>query len=419
MGDHAGVSSMSENDRDVIVVGAGATGCAIASELAADHEVLVLDKSTVGGEASGLAAGLTAPTLFMHEEPEAAAHANEFFRSFSGTEAFEYNERRRVEIVRAEFADEARRQAAEMEDKGFPVSFVDAAALEDRHSAFDLSTFAGAVEVADAGFVDDPYVYTRALAADAANGGAEIRTGVEVRGVRAEDGIVVGVRTDAGDFDAPTVVMATGWRTRDLVAEHVDLPIRPFVLQCVTLDPPTELDADFPLGRLPTDEVYFRPQLDGALRLGGGEYFVDDPESRTSGVDAGSPPADRTFQETADASEADERFVDHISAVVPTFLSGFDDSDAVGFLETWAGVGSANPDPSPILDAPAAAPDGLIVAAGFNGLGITKSPVAAATVRALVTGENAPFSLRPYALETRSTSSLDFTLQDTFRMGRD
>ena len=417
---------MSERDgsRNVIVVGAGAIGCAIASELAADHEVVVLDKKAVGGEASGLAAGLVAPTLFMHEAPEAAAHANQFFRSFSGTGAFEYHERRRVEIVRPEVADEARRQATKIERKGFPVSFVDAATLEERHTAFDLSAFAGAIEIADAGFVNDPYVYTRALARDAADKGAEIRTGVEVKGVRVRDGEVVGVRTTAGEFDAPTVVMATGWRTRDLVSEHVELPVRPFILQCATLDPPTELDADFPLGRLPADEVYFRPQLDGTLRLGGGEYFISDPESRTGGVSesssvgrAGGP--ERTFQETADATDADGQFVDHVAGVAPTFLEGLADPDAVEFQETWAGVGSANPDPSPILDAPAAAPDGLVIAAGFNGLGITKSPVAAAAVRALVTGEGPPFPLRPYALGNRSTSSLDFTLQDTFAMGRE
>lgn len=413
-----------EIDTDVLVVGAGATGCAIASELASDCEVMILDKETVSGEASGLAAGLVAPTLFMHEEPEAATHANRFFRSFSGTGDFEYNERHRVEIVRPEFEDEARRQVAEMEKKGFPVSFIDAAALEDRHSAFDLSAFAGAIEIGDAGFVDDPYVYTQALAENAVDQGAEIRTGVEVTEIHAKNGEITGVQTDVGDFHASTVVMATGWRTRDLVSEYIDLPVRPFVLQCVTLDPPTKLDADFPLGRLPTDEVYFRPQLDGNLRLGGGEYFIEDPESRTGGVNVESSSVeqteapDRTFQETANASDADRRFVDHAAEVVPSFLDGFDDPDSVEFLQTWAGVGSANPDPSPILDAPDGVPDGLVIATGFNGLGITKSPVAAAAVRALITGEDAPFPLQPYSFRNRSTYSLDFTLQDTFRMGR-
>lgn len=412
-----------EVDADVIVVGAGAVGSAIASELSRDREVLVLDKESVGGEASGLAAGLVAPTLFMYEEPEAARHANRFFRSFSGTAGFEYTERRRVELVRPAAADDARRHADSIADRGFPVSFVDAETLEDRHPALDLSAFAGAIEIADAGFVDDPYVYTRALAEAAADRGAEIRTGVEVTGLRTDGGAVVGVETSTGEFDAPAVVAATGWRTRDLVADHVDLPVRPFLLQCVTLDPPTELDADFPLGRLPSDEVYFRPQSNGDLRLGGGEYFIDDPESKTGGVNeaaaAGRGETELTSQEAADASDAEEQFMNHVANVVPTFLNGFDDPDEVEFLRTWAGVGSANPDPSPILDAPDGAPDGLVVAAGFNGLGITKSPVAAAAVRALVTGEEPPFPLERYALGNRSTFSLDFDLQDTFGMGRE
>lgn len=411
---------MPDADADVIVVGAGVIGSAIATELAPDHEVLVLDKGDPGGEASSLAAGLVAPTLFMYQEPEAALHANQFFRSVSGTGGFEFTERRRVEIVRSEVADKARRQAAAMESKGFPVSFIDTADLEDSHRAFDLSGFAGAIEIADAGFVDDPYVYVQALAADAESNGAEIKGGVEVTGIRTDGDDVAGVRTDAGDFDAPNVVVAAGWRTRDLVSEYLDVPIRPFLLQSLTIDSPTDLGDDFPLGRLPADEVYFRPQHDGSLRLGGGEFFIDDAESRTRGVgemasDGGSG---YTFQETADTNDASERFVDHVADIVPTFLRGIDDPEAVTFAETWEGVGSANPDTSPIVDAPAE-PDGLVVAVGFNGLGITKSPVAAAAVRALVTGEPAPFSLHPYALGNRSTSSLEFTLQDTFAMGRE
>lgn len=411
---------MTDADADVVVIGAGVIGSAVAAELAPDHEVLVLDKEVPGGEASSLAAGLVAPTLFMHQEPDAAAHANQFFRSFSGTGEFEFTERRRVEIIGPEAADEARRQATGMESKDFPVSFVDVAELEDSHQAFDLPGFAGAIEIADAGFVDDPHVYVRALAADAERNGAEIRGGVEVTGIRTDGGKVVGVRTDAGDFDAPNVVVAAGWRTRGLVSEYVDLPVRPFLLQSLTIESPTDLGDDFPLGRLPADEVYFRPQHDGNLRLGGGEFFIDDAESRTRGVAEmatdGGP--GHTFQETADTNDASERFVGHVADLVPRFLRGVDEPDAVTFVETWEGVGSANPDPSPIVDAPAAA-DGLVVAAGFNGLGITKSPVAAAAARALITGESAPFSLRPYALENRSTTSLAFTLQDTFAMGRE
>ncbi|MBB6646439.1 NAD(P)/FAD-dependent oxidoreductase [Halobellus ruber] len=411
---------MSDADADVVVVGAGVIGSAIAAELAPDHDVLVLDKEVPGGEASSLAAGLVAPTLFMHREPEAAAHANQFFRSFSGTGEFEFTERRRVELVRPLAADGARSQAAEMAQKGFPVSFVDAAELEADHRAFDLSGFAGAIEIADAGFVDDPHVYARALAADAERNGAAIESGVEVTGVRIDGDSVVGVRTDAGAFDAPNVVVAAGWRTRDLVSEHVDLPVRPFLLQSLTIEPPTDLGDGFPLGRLPADEVYFRPQHDGNLRLGGGEFFIDDAESRTRGVAEmacdGGP--GQTFQETADTNDASDRFTDHVADLVPTFLHGVDDPEAVSFVETWEGVGSANPDPAPIVDAPTT-PDGLVVAAGFNGLGITKSPVAAAAARALVTGESAPFSLQPYAIGNRSTTSLGFTLQDTFAMGRE
>ncbi|MFC6942122.1 NAD(P)/FAD-dependent oxidoreductase [Salinirubellus sp. GCM10025818] len=408
---------------DVIVVGGGAVGCAVGRELADDHEILVVERGEIGGGASGMAAGLTAPTLFAYDRPELARHANEFLREFSGTDGFDYDARPRLELAYPDEEAVAREQADRMASYGFPVSFVDSGTIAARHPALDVERFAGAIEIADAGFVDDTYVYTRSLARDAKSRGAEILTGVEVTGIATSDGSVVGVETPGGVIEAPHVVVATGWHARELLSDVVHVPTRPFLLQAASVALERGFGPDAPLGRLPAEGVYFRPQHDGNLRLGGGEYLVDDPADLAAGVEdaerveAAMNETGRTAQEVI-ANGIDDTFEEQLREVAPLFVEEFSDPSEVEITAGWGSVDAATADGEPIVDEPRDAPDGLIVSTGFNGLGITKSPIAAAAVRSLVTGEDAPFDVEGFALD-RLPDGTDFPLQDTFAMGRE
>lgn len=408
------------NGNSVVVIGGGVAGCAIARELAPDHRVAVIERSGIGSEASGLAAGLTAPTLFYHNKPAVARHANRFLRELHGTDGYVFTERPRIEIVPSDRGPKAKEFAASIADKEFPVSFLQPEEVAERYPMLELSSFSGAVEIRDAGFVDDPYVYTRALQRDADRRGAEFRSGLEVTGVIVEDGRVKGVRTANGKISASHVVCAAGWRTRSLLDSVVTLPVRPFALQCVTIDSKRPLDEGAPLGRLPSEAVYFRPQLNGRLRVGGGEYLVDDPGDSIRSVDENLEtlgPEGPTAQEAATVAEADDEFRKHVADTVPRFLRGYRDADDVRILDGWKGFDGATPDSRPIIDAPAEAPNGLVVATGFNGLGITLSGIAASAGRSLVTGEPSPFPLEPFALNRFDSVALDFTLRDTFDLG--
>jgi hypothetical protein len=64
----------------------------------------------------------------------------------------------------------------------------------------------------------------------------------------------------------------------------------------------------------------------------------------------------------------------------------------------------------PIIDEPRAAPDGLVVATGFDGLGVMISPVVGEVVRELVTGRSASFSIAPFGLGRFDVKSTDFSL---------
>lgn len=177
---------------DTVVVGAGIAGCMAARELAADRDVLVLDRSGVAAAATGRAAGLVAPTLFFGDFPDVARHANAFVREFDGSGEFEFARRDRVDLATAVEMVEAAETAETRAADGFPVSFLDAETVCERHPDLTMDGFAGAVEYRDTGWVD-PYSYATTLAGAAADRGATVETGVDVTGLLVEDGVVAGV----------------------------------------------------------------------------------------------------------------------------------------------------------------------------------------------------------------------------------
>jgi glycine/D-amino acid oxidase-like deaminating enzyme len=382
---------------DVIIVGGGISGCAIANELADDHDVALLEQKQLAGEASGLAAGLCAPTLFYSELPDVARYANDYFRRVDGTGEFRFLERPRLELIRSQNAAAARERASRLADDGFPVSYIEAEAAAETYPEIDTSNFAGIVEYRDTGRVD-PHTYTVSLGEAARKRGTDVEIGRTVTGIETENGRVTGVSTRSGDMAASAVVVAAGWRTADFVSEYVSIPVRPFKLQCAMLRDEDRLRSDFPIGRVPSEELYFRGETNGDLLVGGGEYFLDG----------------ETAARLASGADTDEEFRLDVASAVPGFMNGFENAKIV---DSWSGVDAATPDTRPILDAPDAAPDGLVLSTGFNGLGMVNSGVAARAVRSLLTDEECPFPLEPFSLDRFSDTGVDFGLAGTFEAG--
>lgn len=367
-----------QDSADVVVVGGGVVGCGVARRLAADRDVLLLEREGLAAAASGRAAGLVAPTLFYGDHPDVARWANAFFRSFDGTGPFAFTPRHRYDFVTADGVEAARETAEKLAAQGFPVGYLDASAVEARTPAVRMADYAGAVHYGDTGWVD-PYSYTTALARDAEARGARVAVGVTVTGVTADR-----VETTHGAVDCDDVVVAAGWRTADLVADP--LPLAAYRTQCVVLEPASPLDGDFPLGRLADRHLYFRPEHNGDLLVGGRHERLADP--------------------TRASSQADASFEREVAEVVPRVLHGF---ETAGLVNGWAGVDAATPDARPIVDRVA----GVVVATGFTGLGVMASPAAHAAVDELVTGSPAPFDRGVFSLDRFEGRDADFAVRTT------
>lgn len=371
---------MQSGTERVVVVGAGVSGLAIARELAPDHEVIVLEKGGVAADTSSRASGMISLSL----EPfpgEWATYALEAFRDLDGRGVFSFTERETVRLVPG--ADAAR--YTDRAPEGGEFLLWEELSAHYPGTFGDLSAYAGGIVYDGTGYLDVlDYAMTLKWAAE--RDGAAVFRDHEVMGLQVEDGAVVGVETEHGPIDADHVVYATGWRTRDLVAEHVELPVAPLRWNAIVLEPEDPLP-DAPMGSEPTMRIYWRPTRRGDVLVGGNEHLLDDPEATPMGVQ--------------------ESFRDLVFEEVAPLLSGVADG-TVRREDCCPTADAASPDGRPIVDAPAEAPDGLVVVAGLHGRGVMLSPVTGRAVRSLVTGEPVPFPMAGFRLDRFEDRSADF-----------
>jgi sarcosine oxidase subunit beta len=196
----------------------------------------------------------------------------------------------------------------------------------------------------------------RSFALAAERLGAEIVTGTAVTALRTAGGRVVGVTTDAGDFDAPLVIICAGVWSVPLFAQiGVELPIVPHRTQVVLFQRQ---------GALPQGTDGHMVFIDTAL----GSYFRPYGATETLiGVRQRSrlvPSADE-YDEQPDAEiVADSK---------QTIARRIPDMEGAAVTRGWAGILDMTPDHCPILEANLGA-EGLFLAAGFSGSGFKSGP---------------------------------------------
>lgn len=376
---------------DVAIIGGGIIGCGAARELAADHDVVVVDKGQIAGATTAHATGNTSVVTSYHEFPDYARYANEFFEEYDGTGNFSYTHRPRVTMIPPEIEDEARDVARESAENGFDTEFLSPEAVEDRYpGVFDMEGYVGGIHYADIGWVD-PYTFAVTMQREAEDHGAEFRTGVTVERVLTEDGAVRGIETDDEEILADAVVVAANWQSRELLEGIVELPVYPFRWQAIDLDAgELPLGDNYPMGLDPVAGLYWRREHNGNLHIGGGEYRVENPGSIRESVN--------------------EDYTLHVTKALPDRLNGLEDAKLIG-EHTCPKGDATTPDTYPIIDEPDGGPSGLVVAVGFHGGGVMSAPSASAGIRALITGEDAPYDLTPFRLSRFDTRTTDFEFQ--------
>ncbi|QSG02163.1 NAD(P)/FAD-dependent oxidoreductase [Natranaeroarchaeum sulfidigenes] len=363
-----------------VIVGAGIVGCAAARTLAQSHDVTVLEAESIAGGATGRAAGLITVRTAYADRPAVGRYAFDAFSDYDGTHGVSFHDTPSYEL-RRESGDEGLdidRAAAHYREAGIPIERLRHDDIRTELPGIDASDIEHGLRIGETGWID-PHALSMAYRQDAEAAGVEFRTNTPVTDLRVErqegEQRIVGVDTPDDTVEAETVVLATGWRTPELLPADVDLPLRSYRTQCVVVEFPDE--RSFPMGWVPSADSYFRPtETPGQLLVGGGSAHEDEPETA-------SRTADASFRRTA-AELVEDLFVDGGQARL---------------IDDWAGVDATTPDGFPIIDTPADGPAGLVLATGLHGRGIMTAPVIGPVVASLVTDEDAPVPTDRFRLD--------------------
>ena len=290
---------MSQNHADIIIIGGGIIGCAIAYNLAKRNvQPLLIDRATtVGTEASWAGAGILTSHASTHEPyPELCRASLALYPSLA--EELRAETQIDIEFLRSGtlsvfFNPDDAAGLIGLADRrvkrGFSTEVLTAEQAWELEPALSRSII-GAVLFPEDAQVRNPKMVA-ALAKGAAKFGAKFQLGNPVTGFVREEGRVIGVVVNGETLYADAFVIAAGCWTGALTAQlDVPMQIEPVKGQIVLVEtmPPLFQHTIDGLG------IYIVPRADGKILLGATVEFVGyDKDTTVDGtkqmIDAGSP----------------------------------------------------------------------------------------------------------------------------------
>jgi glycine/D-amino acid oxidase-like deaminating enzyme len=359
---------------DVIVVGAGVIGAATAFHLSllGAGDVLVLDRATAGSGMSCRSSALVRMHYTFGPEVALAVRSDAMFEAWPDLVGRPGCVRRTgfVRIVSPGEEPALRANVAMQCALGARAEVIDAAGLKEVAPGLTAEDVECAAWEPRGGYGDGAVVAGDLLAA-ARERGVRYRPNTPVRALlTGGGGRVTGVATGGGGTSgsggreyAGTVVLATGvWSPPLLLTAGVVLPIQTELHRVAVLA--HQVAGGAPVACIDsTTQSYFRPEAGRAMTLVGS--FTGQ-----RGTDPDAP--------AAAASEDLAPLVQAASRRVPALAEA-------GIVRGVTGVYDMTPDARPLLGwLPGR--DGLIVAAGFSGMGFKIAPAVGEGIAGLIAG---------------------------------
>ena len=352
---------------EVVVVGGGVVGCAVAYHLVRRGitDVLLLEQNQLTAGTTWHAAGLAAQLKSTYSLTKLATYTVRLFEALEDEtgQATGFRAPGSISVASdGERWEEILRGASMGRSIGVESRELDMDELSQMWPLMRTDDLVGALYLPDDGMVS-PVDVTMALAKGARARGCRVIEGVAVTGLETRNGAISGVRTEpaggaaGGDhlIETETVVLATGMWTRHLAAQiGVNVPLQACEHFYVVTEPLEGLDTSTPIVRDPTNYTYFKEET-GKLMVG---FF--EPAAKVWRL--GGIPRDFKF------GTLDEDW-DHVGPVYERSCHRVPVLADCGVQLFFNGPESFTPDGTYYLgEAPEV--DGCFVAAGFNSVGI-------------------------------------------------
>lgn len=369
---------------DVVVIGAGVIGCAVARELARrGRSVVVLERDSPGRRATWAAAGMLSPLGEAREGGPLLELADASLRGYASFAAalreesgvdVEYRTSGKLHITLGNSDDELRDLASSPAAERFEARFLDGADARALEPALS-ERVSSAVLVGRDHRVNNRLL-AQALLAGCMAAGVVFRTASPVASITTRHHTATGVRLASGEtVEADHVVLAAGAWSSQLQGLPETLPVRPIKGQMFAVDAlgrTTEGRAAAPVQRvIYSERCYIIPRDDGRLLVGA------------------------TVEDVGFRKGATPRGIAELMLAAIEVLPVLADMPLV---ETWAGFRPMTPDGLPLLGRDPAL-RGLVYATGHYRNGILLAPVTAACIADVVTDRRSTIDLEPFGIE--------------------
>lgn len=365
-----------KSSSDIIIIGGGIIGCAIANRLAAEGlNITIIEKGEPGREASWAAAGMLAPHAeAAHSVPSVSSNLMQASHALYPDFVAELEEETGIQIgyqvggslVVATDYREATMLAGLLERQlavDRPAEEFTAQQVHDMQPGLAESVQSALF------FQHDHYVNNRrlmkALVASARKHGVQFRTMTPVIGLECEQSRISGVLTPDGLQEADVVVNAAGaWAGTLDPSSNIRLSVRPIRGQIV--------------------QVQVQPQMLNQLIHSSGCYIVPWPDGRTL---IGSTLENVGFDNSVTAAGV-QALLSAAIKIVPAL------KEAV-VKDMWAGLRPDTSDNLPILGCTAI--QNYIIATGHFRNGVLLAPITARLISELVLSGQPSIPLAPFS----------------------
>ena len=352
-----------EKTTDVVIVGGGVIGCAIAYYLRTlGVTVIVLERGEIGAEASSAAAGLLAP---LGSLAGPGAHADLMLASWamfptlvplleraSGVH-IEYEQTGALRIARnARTSDSLRKRMRAWEPLGLHMQWL-AGDEARKHEQLLAPSITAAIYAPQEAQAKAPAV-VRAFARAAARLGAKFYSQREVISLQRDGTNITGVTINDGEtIPCGHLVIATGaWAARCGEWLNITLPVSPQKGQILTLHQPERPLRSIIFG----EAIYLAPKKDNTIVVGA----TKEEANFDTNITAGS-----------------------IAWLLNTAIRLVPALENCAIEQIWSGLRPKSPDSQPILGH---APnwDNVTLAVGHSSTGILLSPITGKCIAELV-----------------------------------
>ncbi len=378
------MSELPARTADVVIVGAGVQGAALAFHLARrGARVAVLERSSVGAGATGRSSGFVRMHYDLLLEAELAWRSFPWFTDWAErVDAGDcgFVNTGFLQLAPPEEAGALRANVAAQQGIGIRTSVVEPAEAAMIVPGMAVDGVGAAAWEPGSGYAD-PSGTTAGFLAAARRHGAVYAGGLPVTSIAVDGGRVTGAVTPAGMVTAPVVVDAAGaWAGALAATAGVEVPLVSWRHDTGYLGLPATHPASIPIVLDHARSVYFRPEGRELLLVG----LEDGNET------GGSP--DRPLG-TTDPDLVDT-LVDRVIGRLP-WMDGGD------LRSTDRGQDGMSPDQRAILGpVGAAGPDGLVLCCGFSGTGFKTAPaIGESLAEWILDGKPRTIDLRPFGLD--------------------